>query len=942
CERFGTAKGHIFGTTIVPLSATALVTGIKTTKSHAEAHQILGHPGKELMKSTSNRLGWNLTGEDIPCEDCMIAKARRSNVNKVAKNPSTTPGERLMIDISSVKTTDNKKSGRFWLLVVDEATDMKWSFFLQSKSQQVPVLQSHIKILKEIGHPVKYIRCDNAGENESLKKQLEQEGSPIRFEFTARQTPQQNGKVERAFASLYGRMRAMMRGAGFDDSSKMKLWMEAASTATKLDNILSLPSAISPYKKFYGADAKYQDYLRTFGEIGIVTKNPGGTIKAKLEDRGERCMFLGYAANHAPNVYRMWNIRTNKVWITRDIKWANKMPDNAPKQGDDDGDDDDPSINTVGPNPNPVPVVQPVAAPAQPVAAPTQPAIVTPMVTRAAPRLSRELKALQNFNEPGRLELEGQDNHFCFFVPDTSSEEPYEPTTFEEAWNHPDPTERHFWREAIRLEFRQMIKNKVWRKEGIQTLPLNRKGIGTKWVFKKKKNGVYRARLVVKGYDQVAGIDFQYNFAPVTSEVTLRILMILWISEDYFAEVADVQTAFLHGELEEELFIKIPSGYKEFLSEEGTSIYDPYLQLTKSTYGLVQAARSWWQKFTGVLKRELNFEQHASDSCLLKRFDENGKVFLIIYVDDCFVVGDRKAVKKALDDIQGVFNITRSENVEDFIGCTIKRTGNKVLLSQPDLIKKMLEKFEEKIARLKGYETPASASSHVNRCIDEEDGLNDEDQQEFRSGVGSLLYLLKHSRPDLSNSVRELSKVMDRANKAHEKMLHRVIRFVEETKNRCLVLSPMKENITWDLKGYCDSDFAGDSDTRKSVSGFVIYLCGAAISWRSKGQKSVTLSSTEAEYVAISEVATEILYIAGILKFLNIPLAYPIQVNVDNIGAIYLTKNATTGSRTKHVDTRYHFVREYVEDGIVKVQFVRSEDNHADIFTKNLNGELFD
>ena len=260
----------------------------------------------------------------------------------------------------------------------------------------------------------------------------------------------------------------------------------------------------------------------------------------------------------------------------------------------------------------------------------------------------------------------------------------------------------------------------------------------------------------------------------------------------------------------------------------------------------------------------------------------------------------------------------------------------------PPATKKMLEKFEEKIENLKKYDTPATASSHVKRCLEEENGLNDEDQQEFRSGVGSLLYLLKHSRPDLSNSVRELSKVMDRANKAHEKMLHRVIRFVEQTKNRCLVLAPMKKNLTWDLKGYCDSDFAGDSDTRKSVSGFVIYLCGAAIAWRSKGQKSVTLSSTEAEYVAISEVTTEILYIAGILKFLNIPLEYPITVNVDNIGAIYLTKNATTGSRTKHVDTRYHFVRDYVEDGIIKVQFVRSEENHADIFTKNLNSALFE
>lgn len=930
-EKFGTTKGHIFGTTIIPLSATALVTGIKADKTHEEAHQILGHPGKDLVNGTSNRLGWKLIGEDkgIPCEECMIAKARRSNLNQIAKNPSTTPGERIMIDTSSVKTKDDKQRGRFWLLVVDEATNMKWSFFLQTKNQQVPVLQNFIKTLKDMGHPVKFIRCDNAGENESLKKQMEKEGSSIRFEFTARQTPQQNGKVERSFASLYGRMRAMMIGAGFDESEKMKLWMEAAATATKLDNILSLAGEPSAYKKFYGEDAKYQDYLRTFGEIGIVTKNPGGAIKAKLEDRGEKCIFLGYAANHAPNVYRMWNLRTAKVMITRDVKWTGKM-NGEPKLVPVDDDLEDDEVSATQPTIAPA-VTQPPAAPAAQPASPIQPR-----------RIGREIRGLQGFNQPGRLELEGQENHFCFFVPDSVDTEKMDPISFQDAWNHPDPKEQHFWREAIRLEFRQMLKNKVWRKEGIASLPPNRKGIGTKWVFKKKKNGVYRARLVVKGYDQVAGIDFQYNFAPVTSEVTLRVLLILWIIEDYFAEVADVQTAFLHGDLEEELFIKIPSGYREFLAEQDELIKEKFLQLTKSTYGLVQAARSWWQKFTSVLKRELNFEQHASDSCLLKRSDENGKVFLIIYVDDCFVVGDRDAVKKALDDVQGVFNITRSENIEDFIGCHIKRDGDKILLSQPDLIKKMLEKFEEKIENLKKYDTPAIASSHVKRCIDDEEGLNDDDQQDFRSGVGSLLYLLKHSRPDLSNSVRELSKVMDRANKAHEKMLHRVIRFVEQTKNRCLVLAPIKEKLTWNLKGYCDSDFAGDSDTRKSVSGFVIYLCGAAIAWRSKGQKSVTLSSTEAEYVAVSEVATEILYVAGILKFLGIPIKYPITVNVDNIGAIYLTKNATTGSRTKHVDTRYHFVREYVEEGTIKVEFVRSEDNHADIFTKNLNGALFE
>ena len=205
-----------------------------------------------------------------------------------------------------------------------------------------------------------------------------------------------------------------------------------------------------------------------------------------------------------------------------------------------------------------------------------------------------------------------------------------------------------------------------------------------------------------------------------------------------------------------------------------------------------------------------------------------------------------------------------------------------------------------------------------------------------------MLYLLKHSRPDLSNSVRELSKVMDGANKSHMKMLKRVIMFVINTQNRKLILKPNKDVTKWEVKGYSDSDFAGDTDGRKSISGYVIYFQQCPISWRSKSQKSVSLSSTEAEYMAVSEVATEILFIKSMLEFLGVKVELPIEVNVDNVGAIYLSKSATTSNRTRHIDTRYHFVREYIDDGVLKVVFVKSEDNHADIMTKNLSIRLFD
>ena len=148
-------------------------------------------------------------------------------------------------------------------------------------------------------------------------------------------------------------------------------------------------------------------------------------------------------------------------------------------------------------------------------------------------------------------------------------------------------------------------------------------------------------------------------------------------------------------------------------------------------------------------------------------------------------------------------------------------------------------------------------------------------------------------------------------------------------------------NNTWEMRAFCDSDYAGDKAGRKSISGFVIYIQGCLISWKSRSQKSVTLSSTEAEYVAISEMCAEIMFLKQVLEFLKIKVVLPIIVRVDNVGAIYLAQNAVSGPRMKHVDIRYHFVQDYIEDGIVKIVFVKSEENDSDIYTKNLGEELF-
>jgi hypothetical protein len=202
-----------------------------------------------------------------------------------------------------------------------------------------------------------------------------------------------------------------------------------------------------------------------------------------------------------------------------------------------------------------------------------------------------------------------------------------------------------------------------------------------------------------------------------------------------------------------------------------------------------------------------------------------------------------------------------------------------------------------------------------------------------------LLYLTKYSHPDLCNVVTELSKCMDGASMETYPELLRVIKFVLDTKNVCLKIQPKFNDSSWNLKVFCKSDWAGDPETRISVTGFIIYLQGTPVCWRSKAQKGVTLSSSEAEYVAISDAVKEIKFLYFLLQNLGIVLDLPIVVKTDNIGTLFMSQNSSTGVRTRHVDTRYHFMREKIEDGIIKMEFVESLDNDSDIFTKNVNHE---
>lgn len=257
------------------------------------------------------------------------------------------------------------------------------------------------------------------------------------------------------------------------------------------------------------------------------------------------------------------------------------------------------------------------------------------------------------------------------------------------------------------------------------------------------------------------------------------------------------------------------------------------------------------------------------------------------------------------------------------------------------LLKNLRETFGGEVKELQIYRTPGTPNLQLRKNDENVTEVSAKEHSRYRTGTGMLLYLVKHSRPDISNPVRILTKFVSQPTVAAVKEMKRVIKYVLDTADYGLKIFPteIKEG-NWEMTIYTDSDWAGDKDSRRSVSGFILYLMNVPILWRSRQQKSVTLSSTEAEYVSLSEAAKEIRFVYYIMVSMGLRVRLPIVVQVDNVGAIFMSENVTTSQRTRHVDIRHAFVREMVLDGFLKVVFVRTHDNLSDGFTKNVSADI--
>jgi hypothetical protein len=536
-------------------------------------------------------------------------------------------------------------------------------------------------------------------------------------------------------------------------------------------------------------------------------------------------------------------------------------------------------------------------------------------ITAPAPAVSEPRYPVRDHRAPDRYQPGG-------FVATKKVTFAEEPTTHKEALSARDAP---LWRKAMDEEITSLLEMGAWK---LVPLPPGVRPLPCRWTYKVKRDGDgnierYKARLVAKGYAQKQGVDFNDVFAPVSKHSTLRALLSVVAAEDMELMQLDVKLAFLNGELEEDIYMQQPPTY-----EQGSGMV---CHLQRSLYGLRQAPRAWNQRLRKELAA-LGFRQAQSDPSLFITGSGVDTVYLLVYVDDILIAARGDLAKQVYAAIEDKFTVRNLGDATFFLGMHITRDriARTITLSQEQHTLNMLDRFN--MADAKPRRTPLATGT---RLIAEGDPL-DTELYPYSALVGSLLYLSCCTRPDIAFAVNALARYMSAPTQQHWAAAKSVVRYLRGT---------VKQGITFgsamDLRGFCDADYGGDLDSRRSTTAFLFTLNGGAISWGSRLQPTVAASTTEAEYMAAAAAAREALWIKKLVKDLGCGALGPIQVSCDNQAALSLLKDPISHARTKHIDIMHHFARERVMRGELVFVYCASDENISDALTKPLSEARF-
>jgi hypothetical protein len=483
------------------------------------------------------------------------------------------------------------------------------------------------------------------------------------------------------------------------------------------------------------------------------------------------------------------------------------------------------------------------------------------------------------------------------------------------------------WIVAMQEELSQFERNNVW--DLVPRPNGSKEPIGTRWVFRNKmdEDGVVirnKARLVAQGYCQSEGIDYDETFAPVARLEAIRIFLAYAANQNFKVYQMDVKSAFLNGEIEQVVYVKQPPGFVD------PKYPNHVCRLNKALYGLKQAPRAWYETLTSHLLNN-GFCRGAIDSTLFT-LREKGNILLVqIYVDDIiFGSTDEKLCKRFSEIMSKEYEMSMMGELTFFLGLQIKQTRDGIFISQEKYVKDLLTKFN--FHSVSSMKTPMSAPINLDSDLD---GIS-VDQTTYRGMVGSLMYLTA-SRPDIMFATCFCARYQSNPKKSHMDAVKRIFRYLKGSPVLGLWY-PKGSGL--ELMGYSDSDHAGCKIDRKSTTGGCHFLGGKLVSWTSKKQTSVSTSTAEAEYVAAASCCAQILWMKNQLldygvKYKNTPIF------CDNTSAIAITHNPVMHSKTKHIDIRYHFIRDHVMKGDIEIHFVPTDKQLADVFTKPLDDKTF-
>ena len=954
--------------------AFAAITSDKSVDIHA-LHRQLGHISLDAIRALirSNAItGINLIDNSISslCDSCEHAKMTRKAIRKEREAPPAQAfGEEIHTDVWGPSPNLSLGKRRYYLTFTDDYSRFTKVDILRTKDETFAAYKNFAAWAQtQHGAQIKRLRSDRGGEftSHEFTKYLQKEGTERRL--TTADTPQHNGIAESLNRRLLERVRAMLHQSRLPKN----LWAEAVQHAVWIKNRTSTKALgnITPFERLYGEKPNLSD-LHEWGQDVWIHDSTG----SKLDARAKQARWIGYDADstHAHRIY--WPGK-NRVTVERNVKFkSSTITVTAPRRATVAAQSAPQPAAAVQAPAAPAPAVVPAAAPAAqtiPVQPPPLfqliPTTITPSTTSsltpvpttpthsdeevednilpwgatmpggASPeQLPRRSGRSSKPSLKARLIQEGEAEgnevvDYAMFadlgdiISSAIADVDKDPQTLAEARSRSDWPK---WREAMDREIATLQAAGTW----IDVpRPSDKNVVGSKWVFriKRKADGSidkYKARLVARGFTQIYGVDYFSTYSPVAKLTSFRTILAIAAHHDWEIESFDFNGAYLNGELDakEQIFMQAPPGYES----------DPRVvkRLLKSLYGLKQAGRRWYETLTRALK-SLGFRASVADPGVFIARASGQILILAVHVDDCVLTGSSSdQIAQYKQKLNSCYALTDLGPVHWLLGIKVTRdrAAHTISLSQGAYIDAILSRFA--LSDAKSYGTPMTPGVIYSK----KDAPTNPDEYvrmkktPYREAIGSLMYAAVATRPDIAFAVSILSQFLDNPGTLHWEATKRVFRYLAGTKNYQLMYGGERH----DLEGYTDADGAMQ-EHRHAISGYAFLFDGGAISWSSKKQELVTLSTAEAEFVAATHAAKEALWLRKLLGDIYPGPKPPTPFHCDNQAALSLIKDDNYHARTKHLDVHFYFIRETAQRGAIKLLYCPTEDMVADLLTKAL------